>query len=107
VIEVPVCQPPEARPPLRTFKLTPTIIRSALWSLSTCNDEIYVRAAGPMEARHLASAEFSNYRPRTSNGRDPSSPWLDSDLVDCVEIKDEHLEAIKAPAVLFASAPIR
>ena len=83
---------------LHTWKLTPTATPSALWYLSTARSPVRVRAAGPFEARELAAQRFC----RMQSTRVPASgsPWLDPDLVICIEEHDEHLDEVAEPGIV-------
>jgi len=83
---------------LHTWKLTPTAIPSALWYLSTVRSPVRVRAPGPLEARELAAQRFC----RRQSTRVPASgsPWLDPDLVICIEDHDERLAVVREPGIV-------
>jgi hypothetical protein len=81
---------------LHTWKLTPTTTPSALWYLSAARSPVRVRAAGPLEARELATRIFCK-RDSTPTS---SSPWLDPDLVHCAEEHDERLNTITEPGIV-------
>jgi hypothetical protein len=83
---------------LHTWKLTPTATPSALWYLSSVRSPVRVRAPGPFEARELATQRFC----RMESTRPPvaSSPWLDPDLVICIEDHDERLAELAEPGIV-------
>jgi hypothetical protein len=96
--------------PLKTWKLIPIAITSALWSLTTFATVAYVRAPGPFEARLLAAERFRKFGALNSVGRKLCSPCLDPDLVYCVEVADRRFRVLQLPCVLteeeaFAIAP--
>src|SRR5690242_2824812 len=67
---------------LRTWLLVPREMQSSSWDLSIFRGPIYVRAESASQARSLAAQEF---RKPDAPGSDDHSPWLDEDLVGCVE----------------------
>ena len=87
-------------PLLRTWMLIPTAMQSSSWSLSTFRGPVYVRAEGPGQARGLAAQEFRKYFDSIAQGI--NSPWLDEDLVRCVEMTDDDRYARIDRCVLFA-----
>jgi hypothetical protein len=85
---------------LRTWQLIPTGIPSALWSLSTLVDFAYIRAVGPTEARVLAAHHFRKYPVKARDPEQLPSPYLDPDLVACLEIMDERFRTFDRTRVL-------
>jgi len=85
---------------LRTWQLIPTGIPSALWSLSTLVNFAYIRAAGPTEARVLAAQHFQKFAAAASDPEQLLSPYLDPDLVACLEIMDGRFCTFDRPSVL-------
>ena len=86
--------------PLQTWLLTPTSIPSSSWYLSSFRGKVYIRAKGPIAARWLAAEKFCKYPKGDMNAAPPSSPWLDPDLVYCVQASDERFSEIEAPCVI-------
>ena len=65
--------------------------------MSTFNQVEYVRAPGPNEARELAATRF---RICTAEDVHLSSPFVDPDLVHCVEVDDTSFSVLQTPSVL-------
>ena len=86
---------------LKTWQLIPSTTPSALWSLSTFTTTVYVRAEGPREARELAAEYFRKYAAPQSDAGKLCSPWLDPDLVYCVEAAGESFCMLPSPRALM------
>ena len=86
---------------LQTWRLSPTGITTDLWSLSSYNGEVLVRAHNELEARSLVASRF---RVRLRFGRahsDMKSPWYVRELVRCEKVEGSEIDAAKLGSMAF------
>jgi len=89
---------------LQTWRLSPTGLTTDLWSLSSYNGEVLVRAHDELEARSLVAGRFRVRRRFSRAHSDMKSPWYIRELVRCEKVEGSELDAAKLGSMAFPPA---
>lgn len=87
-------------PALLTWRLTPAEKSSELWSFSTYQGDIWVRAHDAFEARALAADRFRRRIGATDRPSALESPWYMRELVRCDIVQDDRFASIAIAGVV-------
>ena len=85
---------------LLTWRLTPAGKESELWSSSTYQGEIWVRAHDAIEARNLAANRFSVDASAKSFHGQNVSPWCARELVHCEIVQNSRFDSVDIACVV-------